>query len=198
MICGKGTEHVDLTNGAKMTGFLNNGVERRTLLGWLGAGALACQVTPVWAATGPKSLSFRNIHTGEALSCTYWDATGYRGDALADIDRILRDHRTGDVALMDLGLLDLLHAVKSDMDSDAAFDVISGYRSPKTNEMLRQRGAGVNENSLHMTGRAIDVRLPGRDTARLRDIAIAKRAGGVGFYAESDFVHIDVGVIQTW
>ena len=125
-------------------------------------------------------------------------STGYRADALAEIDRLLRDHRTGDVALMDLGLLDLLHAIRTDMDSDIAFDVISGYRSPKTNEMLRQRGAGVNENSLHMTGRAIDVRLPGRDTAGLRDMAIAKRAGGVGYYAQSDFVHIDVGQIQTW
>lgn len=173
-------------------------VGRRTLLGWLGAGALALHAQPVWAATSKKSLAFRNTHTGETVNCTYWDAAGYRGDALSDIDHVLRDHRTGDVALMDLGLLDLLHALRTTMDTDEPFEVISGYRSPKTNEMLRQNGTGVDENSLHMTGRAIDVRLPGRDTADLRDTAIAFRSGGVGYYANSNFIHVDVGPIQQW
>ncbi len=173
-------------------------IERRTLLGWLGAGALALHTRPVWAATETKSLAFRNTHTGESLRCTYWDTTGYRADALRDIDHILRDHRTGDVALMDLGLLDILHALRSTLDSDEPFEVISGYRSPKTNEMLRQKGSGVNENSLHMTGRAIDVRLPGRQTTDLRTAAIALRGGGVGYYAISNFLHVDVGPVQQW
>ncbi len=167
-------------------------------MGWLGASALALQAPPVLAAVNSKSLSFRSIHTGEALTCTYWDSNGYRADALSDIDYLLRDHRTGDIALMDLGLLDMLHSLRVTMGSGEPFEVISGYRSPKTNEMLRQRGVGVNEDSLHMTGRAIDVRLPGRDTTALRDAAIAMRAGGVGYYAGSDFVHVDVGPIEIW
>ncbi|NQU72888.1 MAG: DUF882 domain-containing protein [Rhodospirillales bacterium] len=182
-----------------MTGYANaRPIERRTLLGWLSAGAIALHTRPVWAATETKSLAFRSTHTGETLSCTYWDATGYRGDALSDIDHILRDHRTGDVALMDLGLLDLLHALRTTMESDEPFEVISGYRSPKTNEMLRQKGSGVNENSLHMTGRAIDIRLPGRDTTGLRTAALALRRGGVGYYAKSNFIHVDVGRLQQW
>ena len=173
-------------------------IDRRQLLGWIGAGAVALHAPRVWAATETRTLAFRQTHTGETLRSTYWDSNGYRGEALADIDHILRDHRTGDVAIMDLGMLDVLHALRVAMGSDEPFDVISGYRSPKTNEMLRGNGSGVAKKSLHMMGRAIDVRLPGRNLADLRKAAIALQAGGVGYYAKSDFIHIDVGRVRQW
>jgi len=173
-------------------------VGRRQLLGWIGAGALTLHAPRVWAATEARSLAFRHTHTGESLNCTYWDSAGYRGGALSEIDQILRDHRTGDVAIMDLGMLDLLHALRVTMGSDEPFDVISGYRSPKTNEMLRDKGSGVAKKSLHMTGRAIDIRLPGRQTTELRTAAIALQGGGVGYYAKSDFIHLDVGRVRQW
>lgn len=178
----------------------SHSVGRRQLLGWLvaSAGALALPVPAAWAALETRSLAFHSTHTGEALSCTYWDRNGYRGEALADIDHLLRDHRTGDVALIDVGLLDLVHMVRTAMGSTEPFEVISGYRSPKTNEMLRQRGVGVNENSLHMSGRAIDVRLPGRPLPDLRAAAVSFSAGGVGYYPKSNFIHIDVGRVQQW
>lgn len=173
-------------------------VGRRQVLGWLGAGAIALHTRPVWAATETRTLAFRHTHTGETLNRTYCDPAGYRAEALHDIDRILRDHRTGEVAVMDLGMLDLLHTLRVTMESDEPFEVISGYRSPKTNEMLRDKGSGVAKKSLHMTGRAIDVRLPGRDLTDLRAAAIALGGGGVGYYAKSNFIHIDVGRVRSW
>lgn len=190
------TQHKTTNRGRPIGGAGMAG--RRQVLAWLGAGALALQAGPLLAATETKSLAFRSTHTGETLRCTYWDGTGYRRDVLADIDYLLRDHRTGDVALIDVGLLDLLHLIRTAMGSDEAFDVISGYRSPKTNEMLRRRGTGVNKNSLHMAGRAIDVRLPGCQLADLRAAAVSFRGGGVGYYRKSNFIHVDVGRIQTW
>jgi uncharacterized protein YcbK (DUF882 family) len=99
---------------------------------------------------------------------------------------------------MDTGLLDLLHQLRRLTDSRGHYEVISGYRSPATNARLRQNGNGVAKRSLHMQGRAIDVRLVGVDTARLRDAAVSLRAGGVGYYARSDFVHVDTGRFRTW
>lgn len=175
-------------------------VDRRKMLGWIGAGAgaLVLPSTASWAALETRSLGFRSTHTGETLTCTYWDSAGYRGEALADIDYLLRDHRTGDVALIDVGLLDLLHQIRWAMGSHEPFDVISGYRSAKTNEMLRRNGTGVDENSLHMSGRAIDIRLPDRQLADLRAAAVSFQAGGVGYYPNSNFLHVDVGRVQTW
>lgn len=180
------------------TRFEGRPVARRALLGWLGAGALTLQAPAVLAKTEPRTLAFHHTHTGEKLSLAYWDDTGYDADALGAINHILRDHRTGDVAAIDRGLLDLLSALRSAMESTAPFEVISGYRSPKTNDMLREKSGGVAKKSLHMKGQAIDIRLRGHDLRDLRAAALALRGGGVGFYAKSDFIHVDTGRVRQW
>jgi len=148
--------------------------------------------------TGTRSLSFYNLHTAERLDAVYWADGEYIPDALAEINRILRDHRSGDVFPMAPRLLDMLAELRDRLESAQPFEIISGYRSPKTNAMLRAQGHGVAENSLHLKGMAADVRLPGRDLDLLRRAAISLKAGGVGYYPASQFVHVDIGRVRTW
>jgi len=122
----------------------------------------------------------------------------YDRRALQAIDHILRDHRTGEVLPMDTGLLDLLHTLRKKLNTDEPFHVISGYRSLRTNDMLRARGRGVSRGSMHLVGKAVDIRVPGCRLAALRDAALAEKAGGVGFYPGPDFVHVDVGRVRHW
>lgn len=145
-----------------------------------------------------RCLSFLNTHTGETLQAVYWCEGCYQPDALVAIDRVLRDHRTGDVGTIDRKLLDLLYALHAGFGSDQPFHVISGYRSAATNAELRRAGRCVAARSLHMEGRAIDLRLPGTPLCALRDAARAMEKGGVGFYPSSDFVHIDTGSVREW
>jgi uncharacterized protein YcbK (DUF882 family) len=145
-----------------------------------------------------RSLAFTHLHTGERLRATYWEEGRYVEGALREIDHLLRDHRTGDVEEIDPTLLDLLHRVRQQLGSSEPWRVISGYRSPRTNEMLRVRGGGVVQRSLHLYGMAVDVSLPGRDLSMLRRVAIAQQRGGVGYYPDSGFVHVDVGRVRTW
>jgi uncharacterized protein YcbK (DUF882 family) len=145
-----------------------------------------------------RSLSFLNTHTGERLRATYWEHGAYLPDALAGIDSVLRDHRSGDVARIEPRLLDLLHTISLQLDARGPFHVISGYRSPATNASLRAQGRKVAKSSLHMKGMAADVRLPGVPLLTLRDAARALRGGGVGCYPLPDFVHVDVGRIRYW
>jgi len=174
-------------------------VGRREWLAGFGAAALGLRGGAALAALdGPRRLAFHHLHTGEDLDLVYRDGGGYRTDALVRINRVLRDHRTGDVAPIDPALLDLLHRLRRRMDSDAPFEVICGFRSAKTNEMLRAKSSGVAKHSLHLAGMAIDVRLPGRRLADLRDAAWGLQAGGVGFYAKSDFIHVDTGRVRRW
>ncbi len=172
---------------------------RRRALTALGAASLAlalpCPRT-AWAAA-PRSISLYHAHTGEHLSLVYFERGGYVGAALAELDHLLRDFRTDDVCAIDPALFDTLHALNVAC-GQGRFEVISGFRSLKTNAMLRSRSDGVASNSLHTRGCAIDVRLTGRDTRRLRDAAIALGRGGVGFYPASDFVHLDTGRVRTW
>jgi uncharacterized protein YcbK (DUF882 family) len=119
-------------------------------------------------------------------------------EALAEISRYLRDFRTEQNHDIDVGLLDTLHDLYATFDGRGNFEVISGYRSPRTNAALRHVTTGVAENSLHIQGRAIDVRLTSAKTAALRDAAIALQRGGVGYYADSNFVHLDTGAFRTW
>jgi uncharacterized protein YcbK (DUF882 family) len=169
-----------------------------------GVGFFASCLLPsaAWAALLPddtrRTLSFYNTHTAERLSVCYYSNGAYRPDALARIDHILRDHRTGEVKSMDPQLLDLLASVQGQLGCSAPFHIISGYRSPETNAQLRKRTTGVAKFSYHMLGRAIDIRLPGCDTRRLRKACLAYRKGGVGYYPRSDFVHLDTGSIRTW
>lgn len=148
--------------------------------------------------TGARSLSFYHTHTGEHLTVRYFSNNTYRPAAMQQVNTILRDHRTGDIETIDPQLIDALYQVKRHLKTDDPFHIISGYRSPKTNAMLRKRGAGVAKSSYHMQGRAIDVRLPGHTTASLRHACIDLHCGGVGYYPRSDFVHMDTGAVRNW
>jgi uncharacterized protein YcbK (DUF882 family) len=150
------------------------------------------------SAGGPRMLSFRHTHTGESLSLAYAHGDTYLPDALARVNWFLRDFRNGESRPIDPQLLDRLHVLCELTGTKAPFDVISAYRSPSTNEALQQRGRGVASRSLHLEGRAIDVRLADVAPAELRDAAISLRAGGVGFYPESRFVHLDTGRLRRW
>jgi uncharacterized protein YcbK (DUF882 family) len=148
---------------------------------------------------GPeKILSFYHLHTRKKGKFRFWRGDDHDYAGLAEIDYLLRDFRTGEIERIDHRLLHLLHALRSDFDSNGRFEVISGYRSPKTNAELIVKGRGVSAGSLHMVGMAIDVRLPGRDTVLLRRIARLRRAGGVGYYPKYNFVHLDTGRVRHW
>jgi uncharacterized protein YcbK (DUF882 family) len=153
--------------------------------------------SPAALAGEERSLAFRHTHTGERLDVAYFAHGRYLPDALARIDRLLRDFRTGEIRPIDPGLIDALFALRVACGG-GSFEIISGYRSPRTNGMLRRATSGVVARSLHLEGRAIDVRLSGFDTARLRDAAIALGRGGVGYYRNSDFIHLDTGRARTW
>ncbi|MES9898995.1 MAG: DUF882 domain-containing protein [Sedimenticola sp.] len=150
------------------------------------------------AVTPERRLSFHHTHTGEKLKVTYWADGVYVEDGLREVNLLLRDHRTGDAHTIDPELLNLLHRLQLQLDSNKPFHIISGYRSPKTNNMLRSRSGGVAKRSLHMDGKAIDIRLPGRDLRQLHRAAKAEKAGGVGLYAGSDFIHVDTGRVRYW
>jgi uncharacterized protein YcbK (DUF882 family) len=145
-----------------------------------------------------RDLALASTHTGERIAIEYFCAGSYDDCALAALDYMLRDHRTGESIPIDRGLFDLLHDVAALADREPKFEVISGYRSPHTNAMLNAQSSGVARRSLHMDGKAIDVRLVGYRTDKLRDLALAMRRGGVGYYAKSDFVHLDTGRVRTW
>lgn len=147
-----------------------------------------------------RQLSFYHTHTGEHLDIVYARDGAYIPSALEEINRFLFDFRTGDKAEMDPELLDLIYDVRAALGSDGTYEVVSAYRSPRTNEMLRGRSVntGVAKNSQHLLGKAIDVRLEGVRTTRLRDAALAMQRGGVGFYEASDFVHMDTGRPRSW
>ncbi|HET9158985.1 MAG TPA: DUF882 domain-containing protein [Caulobacteraceae bacterium] len=174
-------------------------VQRRALIGG-GAFALASLAlgAGATAATQPRRLALLNLHTGERLSATYWESGTYVDGALDAFSHLLRDHRTSEVHAIAPGVFDILSALQSAVDSSATFDVISGYRSPQTNARLHEASSGVAAHSLHMEGKAIDIRLPGTQLAGLRDAAIRLQRGGVGFYPKDDFVHVDVGRVRRW
>ena len=145
-----------------------------------------------------RTLEFINLHTNETLGCCYWQNGAYDPNALAKIDYLLRDHRAEEVYPIDRQLLDLLHSLRDLAGSNAPFEVISGYRSPKTNTHLRKTSGGVAKRSLHMQGKAIDIRLPDIKLENLRDMAVSLQNGGVGYYAKSNFLHIDIGRTRRW
>jgi uncharacterized protein YcbK (DUF882 family) len=168
-------------------------------LGTLGAAALLGPADVLATVRMPaRELSLLNTHTGERLTAEYWVKGRYVKDALAEIDKLLRDHRTGERHPIDRGLLDLVHLLHARLDRKEPFHVISGYRSPATNAMLARRSSGVARNSYHMRGMAIDLRMPGISTRDLYRTALRLRGGGVGHYPDSGFVHVDVGPIRNW
>jgi len=149
-------------------------------------------------ASAPRTLNFIHTHTSERLAVEYFSGGQYAPDALAEVNRFLRDFRTGDVHPIDPGLLDLLHQLAGTTAASRPFHVISGYRSPATNAMLRTHSEGVASGSLHMQGQAIDIRLVGVPLARVHAAALALKKGGVGYYPASDFVHVDTGRVRQW
>jgi len=177
------------------------GISRRrfvTYSAWAIAGLISTNAMVTFAGSRRRSLRLRNLHTGEKLNVTYWENGAYLPDALDEISHVLRDHRSDDVHPIDTRLLDTLNALQTSLGFDRPYEVISGYRSPATNEMLRRKGRAVAQRSMHMEGKAIDVRVPGQNLNRMREAALALRAGGVGHYAHSGFLHVDVGPIRTW
>ena len=172
---------------------------RRRFIATLGVAALGAG--PNWAcaaSAAPRNLHFDNLHTGEKLAVEYFQAGRYMPDALAAVNHLLRDFRTGDVGAIDPALLDLLHRLGTLTGSARPYQIISGYRSPATNTALHLRSSGVASKSLHMRGQAIDIRLADVPLRALRDAALSMRAGGVGYYAESNFVHVDSGRVRAW
>jgi uncharacterized protein YcbK (DUF882 family) len=145
-----------------------------------------------------RGLSFYNTHTGEAAAVEYCRSGCLLPASLEKINHILRDHRTGEIKAIDVRLLDLLHALSRATATEKPYHIISGYRSPKTNNFLRMHGGGVAVHSLHLVGKAIDVRVPGLDIRDLYRAAVKLRGGGVGIYPVPDFVHLDVGRVRTW
>jgi uncharacterized protein YcbK (DUF882 family) len=164
--------------------------------GFLVSGLLLCPEPAL--SIDERQLSFYHTHTAERLDVVYARGGQYIDSALDEIEDFLSDFRTGDRETIDPDLLDLIYDVRVSLGSDGTFEVISAYRSPKTNEMLRSRSSGVAENSQHTVGKAIDVRLRGVELERFRDAAIELQRGGVGYYAESNFVHLDTGRVRRW
>ena len=145
-----------------------------------------------------RRLAFEHTHNAETLDIVYYRDGEYLPDALKAIDHILRDWRTGDVRKIDTDLLDFLFELREITHTQAPYQIISGYRTRRTNEMLRSTKTGVAKRSRHLEGKAIDVRLADVDSRKLRDAAIGLKRGGVGYYGNSDFVHIDTGRVRTW
>lgn len=172
----------------------------------IGAGTLvaAAAITsrPVFAQsttiTPERTLSLYNLNTGESLKTVYWAEGKYIPESLSDINHLLRDFRNNEIKPIDLTLLNLLHAITLQLDTSKPVQLISGYRSPSTNALLHSRSTGVAKHSLHMDGMAADIRIPGNDLRELHKVAVAMHGGGVGYYPQSDFVHMDVGPVRYW
>jgi uncharacterized protein YcbK (DUF882 family) len=182
-------------------------MNRRSFLA-LGAkaavGLCLAQAAPAWAkipsflSATPRTLSFYHTHTHERLDITYATSEDYDIEALAKINTYLRDFRTSEVHRIDPTVLDILWTIQQKMCCNSTYEIISGYRSPKTNQQLRQKSSGVAKRSLHMKGKAVDIRITGEKTKTVRDCAISLKSGGVGYYAKSNFVHIDTGRVRNW
>ena len=149
-------------------------------------------------AKGARRLGFKHLHTGETLDVAYWENGAYVPQALTAVNHVLRDWRTDQTHVIEPRLLDLLTALQARLGKTERFEVICGYRSPATNAMLHDRSGEVATHSLHLVGQAIDIHLPGVELASLRDAAMGLKLGGVGYYPESDFVHVDIGRVRHW
>jgi uncharacterized protein YcbK (DUF882 family) len=153
------------------------------------------------AIVEPTSYRLRlyHLHTGERIDVVYRVGDKYVPDAVAELNHFLRDHRTGDAKEYDVREFDLLHDLLVKVGNpDGVIDIVCGYRTPWSNNYLRQQGHGVALHSQHMEAKAIDIRVPGITTSDLRNAALSLQRGGVGYYAQSGFVHVDVGPVRRW
>jgi uncharacterized protein YcbK (DUF882 family) len=179
--------------------------QRRRLLQSLAGGAALLAAPGLVNASmvtgkNQRALSFVHTHTGEQMSLVYKVADSYVPRSMVSIAHLMRDFRSGDVHPIDPALLDVLWQVQRNLKNNNPFEIISAYRSPATNSMLRSRSAhtGVAKDSMHLKGQAIDIRLPGAALCDVRDAALELKRGGVGYYADSGFVHIDTGRVRHW
>jgi uncharacterized protein YcbK (DUF882 family) len=175
-------------------------IDRRRLIG---AGAALALAGPSAAAAStlvapPRALAFRNLHTEERLDVVYWRDGAYDLEALAAVNNVLRDFRTGEIHPIEPRLLDILVDLQGAVRSKEPFQVLSGFRSPATNAQLREKSAEVAQHSLHTDGRAIDLYLDDMDLAYLREAAMDLSRGGVGYYPVTGFIHVDAGPIRHW
>lgn len=174
---------------------------RRHLLR-MGLASLAWSAPGLAFAASPqnyeRTLSFRHLHTDETLKTVYWIKGHYIPEALSEINHFLRDFRTGEATRIDRHLMDLLYAMRRRLGTAEPIHIVSGYRSPATNDRLRRRSKGVARNSLHMQGKAVDLRVPGHGARTLATLGRELKAGGVGYYPRSNFVHLDVGNPRYW
>ncbi len=163
-----------------------------------------CLLALAWISPSPaesehtRTLKFYNTHTHERVTVMYKKDGHYIPEALEKIAYIVRDHRTGEIHPIDVKLLNFLYDLLAEVGNQGEVHIISGYRSPATNQLLRKRSNGVAKSSLHMQGKALDFRLPGTDTKFLRDTAKAMKRGGVGYYKKTDFIQIDTGRVRSW
>jgi len=173
-----------------------------SLAGYLAfASALAARAaeTERKAESAPYRLRLFHLHTGEHLDVVYRVGDQYFPDRISELDHFLRDHRTGDEKDYDIREFDLLHDLLAKLGHpDSEIDIVCGYRTPWSNNFLRSHSNGVALHSQHMEARAIDIRIPGVPTKLVRDAALSLQRGGVGYYAQSDFVHVDVGPVRHW
>ena len=191
-----GSAAVVASTGAATSALAHIPARRPGLYG-VGAGESG-EVLAAQAGRPIRRVAFHNLHTGEVVDAVYWEQGAYVPDALSEVNHVLRDFRNGQTHTIDPRLLDLLDALSAKVETRSPFHVISGYRSPQTNAMLRRRSSGVAHDSLHMKGLAIDIRLADVDLPRLHQAALSLQGGGVGYYPSSDFVHVDVGPVRRW
>lgn len=183
---------------------VNTGMTRRSLLGAFAATAAIAAPTYSNAAGflrgggDIRRIRMYSGRTGERLDMVYWVEGKYIKDAVKEVNHFMRDWRTGDVKSIDLRTIDIMAAAHNLMDVNEPYMLLSGYRSPKTNAMLRARSGGVAKKSLHMQGQAADLRLASRSVNQMAKAAMACRAGGVGRYSRSNFVHMDCGAVRNW
>lgn len=147
---------------------------------------------------GPRFAHIHNLHTGDSLKAVYFENGRYLPDAMSELMKAMRDWRSGEEHLMDPRLFDVMHALRGRLDTNQPFQIISGYRSKATNDMMHERSSGVAKNSQHTEGKASDIRLQGVELTHIRSAALDLGAGGVGYYPVSNFVHVDVGPVRQW
>jgi len=187
-----------------MTNIKSTGLTRRGLLGAFAATVVTAAPSYSNAAGflrgggDVRRISMFSGRTGERLDTIYWIEGQYIGEAIREINLFMRDWRTGDAVQMDTRTIDIMAAAHNLMDVNEPYMLLSGYRSPKTNAMLRSQSSSVARNSLHMRGQAADLRLQGRTTAQMTRAAQSCAAGGVGRYSGSNFVHMDCGPVRVW
>ncbi len=163
------------------------------------AGAAMMSQSELLASVGEKKvLKLYNVHMDKTFYAPFFERNYYKLSGLFEINKAFVDYRQREITRVDVKLINLLYDLKLSLGTDSPFNIVSGYRTPKTNNMLRRTHRGVAKNSLHTKGKAVDIYIPNVSLRKVRDTAIGLAQGGVGYYPRSNFVHVDVGPIRTW